>query len=215
VWEGKFNDSVSGAIIPVEWFDAAIDAHEKLGIKPRGAVIAAYDAADKTDSDTENDAKAIAVRHGILYKRVEQTEEGDINESCDWACDIAIEENADLFTWDCDGIGAGLKRQVAQNFDGKHTTIEMFKGSMGVDDPDRVYEPDELTEKSKTNKETFKNKRSQYYWMLRGRFYNTYRAVVKGEYIDPDELISLSSKIKDLQQLRSEVCRIPLTPIGS
>ena len=38
---------------------------------------------------------------------------------------------------------------------------------------------------------------------------DSYRAV-KGEYIDPDYLISLSSKIENLDQLRSEVCRIPL-----
>lgn len=215
IWEGKFNDSVSGAIIPAEWFDAAIDAHIKLGIKPKGSVIAAYDAADDTESDTKNDSKAVAVRHGIVYTQVMQTEEGDINESCDWACSTAISANADIFTWDCDGIGAGLKRQVSQNFEGKKCTVEMFKGSMGVDHPERVYEPDDVTKKPKTNKETFKNKRSQYYWMLRDRFYNTYRAVVKKEYIDPDTMISLSSEIKDLQQLRSEVCRIPLTPNGA
>ena len=32
---------------------------------------------------------------------------------------------------------------------------------------------------------------------------------MKGEYIHPDELISLSSEISVLDQLRSEVCRIP------
>lgn len=214
IWEGKFNDSVSGAIIPVEWFDAAIDAHIKLGIKPKGAKIAAYDPADDTDSENPNDAKGFAIRHGIVYTDIKQTEEGDINESCDWACDLAINSGADLFTWDCDGIGAGLKRQVGQNFFGKKCDVETFKGSMGVDNPDQIYQPDDVTKKPKTNKETFKNKRSQYYWLLRDRFYSTYRAVVKKEYVDPDELISLSSDIKDLQQLRSEVCRIPLVPNG-
>jgi phage terminase large subunit len=33
--------------------------------------------------------------------------------------------------------------------------------------------------------------------------------VTHGEYIDPEEMISLSSDIKVLDQLRSEVCRIP------
>jgi len=215
VWEGKFYDTVNDAIIPVEWFDAATDAHIKLGIKPRGAIVAAYDAADQTESNVKNDAKAVAVRHGVVYTHILQTEEGDINDSCDWACDVAIKAGADLFTWDCDGIGAGLKRQVAQNFEGKKCAVDMFKGSMGVDNPDRVYEPDDVTKKPKTNKETFKNKRSQYYWLLRDRFYNTYRAVIKKEYVDPDSLISIPSSCKDIQQLRSEVCRIPLTPNGA
>src|SRR5690606_15289184 len=36
VWEGEYNDDVENSIIPAEWFDAAIDAHEKLGFKPLG-----------------------------------------------------------------------------------------------------------------------------------------------------------------------------------
>jgi phage terminase large subunit len=50
---------------------------------------------------------------------------------------------------------------------------------------------------------------------LRDRFYNTYLAVVKGEYINPDDMISLSSDIEQLDLLRSEVCRIPLKPNGN
>jgi len=120
-----------------------------------------------------------------------------------------------LFTWDCDGLGVSLNRQVSQAFNGIKTEVRMFKGSMAVDNPDAIYEPLDNIRQPKTNKETFKNKRSQYYWLLRDRFYKTYRAVVKSEYIDPDELISLSSNIKDLQTLRSEVCRIPLKANGS
>jgi phage terminase large subunit len=39
--------------------------------------------------------------------------------------------------------------------------------------------------------------------------------VVKGQYINPDELISLSSGIEKLDQLRAEVCRIPLKRTNS
>ena len=35
---------------------------------------------------------------------------------------------------------------------------------------------------------------------------------MKGEYINPAEMISLSSEIKCMDQLRAEVCRIPLKP---
>jgi len=55
-------------------------------------------------------------------------------------------------------------------------------------------------------------KRAQYYWRLRDRFYKTFQAVTKGVYIDPDELISLSSDIDCLDQLRAEVCRVPKKP---
>ena len=50
---------------------------------------------------------------------------------------------------------------------------------------------------------------------LAKRFYNTYRAVVKKEYVDPDTIISISSDIKLIDKLRSEVCRIPRKPNGS
>jgi len=47
------------------------------------------------------------------------------------------------------------------------------------------------------------------------RFYNTYLAVEKGKYIDPDNMVSLSSDIECLDQLRAEVCRIPQKPNGN
>jgi phage terminase large subunit len=83
--------------------------------------------------------------------------------------------------------------------------------------PFDLYQPDELMRRvdAKTNKETFKNKRAQYYWRLRDRFYNSYRAVEKGEYIDPDEMISVSSEINCMASFRSEVCRVPKRPSGS
>ena len=113
-----------------------------------------------------------------------------------------------MFVWDCDGIGLSLKRQVSESLDGKRCDYVMFKGSSGVDRPDAVYQDDgeKGRHRAKTNRESFKNRRAQRYWQLRDRFYATFRAV-NGEYIDPDELISLSSEIKDMDLLRSEVCR--------
>jgi len=62
---------------------------------------------------------------------------------------------------------------------------------------------------ARSKQQTFKNKRAQYYWALRDRFYNTWRAVVQKEYINPEKLISLSSDIKHLVKLKAEICRIP------
>ena len=45
---------------------------------------------------------------------------------------------------------------------------------------------------------------------LADRLYNTYKCVVKGEYIDPDLMISFDSDgLDDIQGLRSELCRLP------
>ena len=77
-----------------------------------------------------------------------------------------------------------------------------------ADDPDMPYASGK--DQLKTNRDTFLNKRAQYWWKLRERFENTHRAINQKTYINPDEMISLSSSIECLNQLRSEVCRIPL-----
>ena len=209
IWEGSFNDEVDDAIIQPEWFDAAIDAHEKLGFKPRGVRVASHDPSDM------GDAKGYALRHGSVFLEVTEHNTLDVNDGCDWACDNAIEMDADVYVWDADGLGASLRKQTLANIKGKKMEHVEFRGSKGVDHPDRVYQPvNGQNKKAKKNKETFKNRRAQYYWALRDRFYNTFRAVEYGDYMDPDHLISLSSNISDMTKLRSEVCRIPRKPNG-
>lgn len=212
IWEGAFNDTVEDAIIQAEWFDAAVDAHKKLGFQPRGGRIVSHDPADGG-----GDPKAICLRQGSVILDVQENDKLDANDGCDWATDFAIENDADAFTWDCDGLGVTLRRQVQEAFDGKKIDYHMFKGSEGVDNPEGIYEAIEGEDRNKarTNKQTFKNKRAQYSWDLRDRFYRTYRAVEKGQYTDPDMLISISSEIKQIDQLRSETCRIPRKANGS
>lgn len=211
IWEGHFMDSVEDAIIEPEWFDAAVDLHTKLGLKPRGARVASHDPADMG-----GDTKGYSMRHGSILLRADELETLDVNDGCDWALDMAIQDNADNFCWDGDGLGAALKRQVTTALRGKKCEVEMFKGSETPKNPDKIYlgkDPDNR-QANKTNKETFKNKRAQAYWLLRDRFYNAYLAS-QGQYIDPDELICLNPDIPFLKKLRSEICRIPRIPNGS
>ena len=214
IWEGAFYDGIEDALIMPEWFDACVDAHLKLGIEPRGIRMASFDPADR------GDAKAFAFRHGIVFKDIQQTLEGDIAEGCDWACSKAITHSADGFTWDCDGIGMGLKKQVSQNFFGHNTNLAQFKGSEGPDYPDQIFDPifesPETALKQVQNqvriKDAIKNKRAQYYNDLQGRVYRTYEVITKGKYYDPDNLISFSSQIVALTELRAELCSIPVKP---
>jgi phage terminase large subunit len=200
IWEGEYYDSVEDNIIPTEWYDAAIDAHKKLGFEPSGALIASHDP-----SDEGGDSKGFALRKGSVVLEVCEKVTGDSGEGMDWALQKARQAQADWFVWDCDGLGISLKRQVDQELESTAMQKHQFRGSETPDDAAVPYSGRD----SKTNKDTFFNKRAQYWWKLRDRFEATYRAVVKGEYVDPDELISLSSEIPTLDQLRSEVCRIP------
>lgn len=209
IWHGAFNDDVENCLIEADWFDACVDAHIKLGFQARGAKIVTHDP-----SDVGGDAKGIVVRHGVVVTRAEEIEAENGNRAMDIACEIADFERADKFGWDCDGMGALLRDQVAAKFKGKTIQTFMFKGSEGPHNPEamagdlsafNIRDP-------KKNKDVYKNKRSQNYALLAQRMYRTYVAVTEGKYYDPDDLISFSSDIKQLSKLRSELCRLPIKP---
>jgi phage terminase large subunit len=198
IWLGAYSDEVDGSIIPVDWFNAAIDAHVKLGFEPLGAVIASHDP-----SDEGGDSKGFSLRQGSVILEACENETGDVNEGTDWALEKAVAANADYFVWDCDGLGVSLKRQVDQYLQGRKMQPVMFKGSEGVENPDALYQG------GKPMKHVCKNKRAQYYMRLRDRFKATYYAIERGKYTDPSELISISSGIAEIDQLRAEICRVP------
>jgi phage terminase large subunit len=213
-WLGKYLDTVDNAIILPEWFDASLDAHKKKpeAFKQLGAVVAAHDPFDDGA-----DAGGFAVRHGSVITQVRSKATGEIDETCDWATGLAIEAGADCFVWDGDGMGTGLKRQVSDAFSGKAADYQMFRGSLrgsAQDNAEQMYMPTGGDEKAqKKYKDTFFNNRAQYYWLLAQRFKNTYKCIEKGEYIDPDDMISLNVDcIDDIQGLRSQLCRIPRKP---
>lgn len=213
-WHGKYLETVEGAIIKPEWVEAAKDAHklERLVnvFKPFGAKIAAHDP-----SDEGRDSKGYALRHGSIIKKVKEKTDGEVDDGCTWAIDNALSDRADWFVWDGDGLGAGLKYQVGTQLADTRTQYQMFRGSLsgsGQDNADKIYQPidGDNPKQRKTFAETFKNNRAQYYRDLADRLYNTYRCVVKGEYIDPDNMISFDSDgIEHWAAFKSELCRIP------
>jgi phage terminase large subunit len=219
IWEGRFNDTVEGSIIKQEWFDAALDAHkiERLQsvFKPTGAVVSAHDP-----SGQGSDSKGYACRHGSIIKKVREKTDGDIDDGFDWAVDESLEDNADWFIFDADGMGSGAKRQVSDAFRGKRVQYHMFRGSLSgsaQDNAENVYLPvnDSNGSKPKTYMEEFFNNRAQYYFELARRFENTYRCVVKGQYIAPDDMISIDTDgVDNIVKLRAELCRLPRKPNG-
>jgi len=214
-WLGDYLDEVDDSIILPEWFDAALDAHKldrlKKVFQPHGAIISSHDP-----SDTGEDDKGYACRHGSIIKSVRSRSFGGVDEGCDWAISQAVDDKADWFLYDADGMGAGLKRQVNDGFRGKSAKIHAFRGGLsgvGQDNGKKKYmgeDKGDSEEKPKTYAETFKNNRAQYYFELARRLYNTYRCVERGEYISPDDMISFDSDgIDSIDSLRSEICRIP------
>lgn len=212
IWLGKFNDTVANAIIQPEWFDAAIDMHKnpkfQKMMEPKGMIISSHDV-----SDNGEDSKGYACRHGSIITNVKEKSDGDIADGADWAVSLALSDKCDIFTFDASGMGVGIRKDVNKAFSGKKIEVDEHRGGDTPDEADEIFEGFDVFNKkaAKKNKEVFKNKRAQYIWRLRDRFYNSYRAVVKNEYINPDDCISLCSLgIENLEALRSEICRQPM-----
>lgn len=206
-----FNASVEGIVIPSAWVQAAIDAHIKLGIEPSGERLGSLDIADRG-----KDLNAFASSYGILIERVEEWagKDSDIYASVVKAfamCDEA--ESIDLI-YDADGMGAGVRgdsRMIneARRKDGfehshvpKIINIRGFHGSGSVERPDAKIYPGA----NRTNGDFYKNLKAQSWGNLRRLFRETFRAVTEPGYkYDPDQIISLSSKMRLLNKLTTEL----------
>jgi phage terminase large subunit len=197
IYGGEVFSDYRGSIIQPEWVEAAIDAHKKLGFKPEGVKSAGFDPADEG-----SDAKAFMLRHGSVITNGLKWSDGDFPEAIDRAFNLAYELRAEHIVYDADGMGVGVKVGLAKRIEGKNIIVTPYRGNDAKDNENEIYADD------KTIKDTFKNKRAQYYWNLVDRFQKTYNAVEKKLYTDPSDLISLSSNIEDLDLLKSELTRI-------
>lgn len=197
IWEGECSADYDDSIIKPEWVESAIDAHTKLGFKPAGVRSIGFDPADEG-----TDAKACVFRHGVVVTHIAQWKDGDLADGIDKAFDLAFELRATDLVYDAIGVGAGVKVKL-KTFDPKgNLEFTGFVGSETASDPTDTYESDRM------NKEVFRNRRAQWWWYLRDRFEKTYRAVSKGQYIDPDELISIDPGLEHLSALKSELSRV-------
>ena len=198
-----FNASKEGIVIPSAWVQSAIDAHEKLGIEITGERCGAYDVADRgIDLNAFCGGQGILIDHLELWSGKEATD--DIFESverCFMTCDMNGYES---FRYDGDGLGAACKgdarviNERRKNDGQKEINVNIFCGSHAVVDP--KFE----MVKGRKNVDMFANHKAQSWWHLRLLFRNVHRAV-NGKSYDPDEIISLSSKIKGLEKLTTEL----------
>jgi len=198
IWEGKYNDAVDDSIIQPEWVDAAVDAHLKIKGMDRGVKSMGFDPADEGSDD-----KAVAVRKGVVISRAEAWGEGDLSDAIDKAFQIAYDDRCTNLVYDSVGIGAGVKVGLADRLGNYAMEVEGFSGGGTPDMPDKKYKDDIM------HGDLFANKRAQAYWLLRDRFENTYNAIEKGVYSDPQDMISIDSTIKGFVQLKAELVRVP------
>ncbi len=191
-----YNASMENVFIPSKWVQACVDAHIKLGFEPIGASVVSFDPADT------GDARAIGYRKGVVTLEADQRKDGDITDAMPWAFNLADEKRADVFVYDADGMGApSMKLYLNRATRGKNMNILPYHGGGAK------YNEDSLYKDNKTNKDTFVNRRGQSWMNVRDRIELTYLAVVKGEFHDPDDLLSISSGCKYATELCSELSR--------
>lgn len=214
IWNGDFNDDCSTSVIQEDWFEACIDAHEKLGFEARGAIYAASDP-----SDTGTDPFGYAARKGVVFFGIDEIEGENGNRKMDDACKRAILDGCDSYGYDADGLGATLRDNVAAAFNGKKTNIYAYKGSESPHNPEAEFKSQvsSLNNDSKIIlvKDALKNKKAQNIISFADRVYRTYEAVVDGKYHDPDTLVSFDSKTispEMMSKLKAEACKVPIKP---
>ena len=194
IWLGEPVADSELAIIKPSWIEAAIDAHEKLGFSAAGRRILGFDVADEGD-----DANATVLRHGSVVTDMQQWRGQDVIYSADKVYLYAQEQNIDRIVYDNIGVGAGVKAQFRRK-NGKVQTLGFNAGGA-------VYKPDAKYTDDKKNRDMFANIKAQAWWMVRDRFYKTWRAVHHGDSYPEDQLISLSSGLHELEYLTAELSR--------
>ena len=209
--EIDYSASVSGVVIPVKWIRASIDAHIRLNVKPTGSREGAMDIADEGP-----DRNAFCMAHGILVEDViEWSGNGkDVFWSVEKAFDLCDEHDLKRFRYDADGMGAAARGDARilnekRKKEGKNLIdVTPFRGSEGV------VRPDSEDVKGRKNADYFYNHKSQSWIRLQTLFKNTYRAVVEGKPFHPDEIISISSKMRLREQLISELSQVTYAENG-
>jgi phage terminase large subunit len=209
-YERDFLSSVEGVIIPAEWVEASIGAHEVLGITPSGVRRGAFDVADQG-----KDKCCYASGQGILVEFIKSWsgQGSKIYKSVEQAYAYADELGDDGFEYDGDGMGAGVSSDAERIDERRRESkqrelrIAMFRGSAAVVDPES-----KAPGTDRTNQDFFENFKAQAWWGLRCRFLATFKAVEAhrngvpwaAEY-PPDTLISISRDLPELTRTKSEL----------
>jgi phage terminase large subunit len=204
-YEADFLASIEGGVIEHIWIAAALGALEKLGLQSTGKWTASFDVADQG-----TDKNAVAIRHGtrLVYCEQWSGQNSDPMESIRRAFEIADRYNALDLIYDASGMGGSWHKYFDMVNDErllhKQKPIELrpFQGGGAVLDPELMAEGTK-----RKNLDYFENLKAQCWMMLRMRFVETYRAVVKGGKYNPENIISIDRGMKLESQLLSELAQ--------
>lgn len=203
--------TVSNTVIPYQWVEASIDAHIKLpwfAEALEGHKDDWYAGLDVADEG--NDRNALTLRQWVIWRDVQEWGERDPGISARKAVLACREHKGHISCqYDCIGVGSGVKTEYNRltTDEGVISAHEIpfipWNAGASVLNPfDRIIPDDN---ESLQNKDFFDNLKAQAWWSIRTRFYKTFKAVTEGVKYNPDELISIDSRITLLEQLKKEL----------
>jgi phage terminase large subunit len=181
------------AIIKYSWIESAVDAHLTLNIDMSGEKAVGYDVAD-----SGKDKNATVSFDGAICHDLDEWSAGEdeLTESAlrAWS---KMPAKRGRFIYDAIGVGA----HTGSTLKGANQKRRVFKFLAGG----AVMNPDEEYSQDITNKDKFENLKAQSWADVADRFRNTYNAVTKGQEFKPSDMISISSDLPKLNQLKLEL----------
>lgn len=200
VYLGVPRTNDSRAIIKMNWIEAAIDAHKKLGVDLSGSTTVGYDVADSGD-----DKNATAVFGGSICTNTDEWQGGE-DELIQSALRAWQQVGASgRLIYDSIGVGAHTGSTL-KDISGASGRYHKFNAAAKVVNPKSNY-----GDTGVKNSEKFENLKAQAWQDVADRFRNTYDAITNGNHYPPDELISISSSCANLEKLKTELS----TPLKS
>lgn len=199
VYLGEPRTDDDGVIIKRKWILAAIDAHKSLGFVQEGRKRLGFDVADSGD-----DKCAYIYAHGSVALASAQWSAGqdELLKSSSKVWRFALDKSAGI-TYDSIGVGASCGAKF--NELNETVPVQSYVRHSGFNAGGAVHRPDEEYSPGVRNRDMFANIKAQAWWMLADRFRNTYNAVKAGERFQPDQLISISSDMANMEQLIDEL----------
>lgn len=179
------------AIIKRSWLEAAVDAHIKLDMDLSGHKTVGYDVADSGE-----DKNATVLFDGCIAMECDEWKAGE-DELVKSAKRAWAKVGGGDLIYDSIGNGAHVGSTLKEA--GVKRGYHKFNAAGEVQHKEKDYAP-----KIK-NKEKFENLKAQAWQSVADRLRNTYNAVNKGMKFEPEDLISISSEIKQLESLKSEL----------
>jgi len=189
------------SIIKRSWLEACVDAHKKLNVVPSGQKVVGFDVAD--DGEDKN---ALVKRYGQLCEHIEEWKaaEDELNRSAKRVFNYALKDRSKI-VYDSIGVGASAGSNfkdfnLATGGSVHNLIYKKFNAGAVVENPDHNYKDTGIK-----NRDYFENLKAQAWWDIAERCKKTYNAVTKGDDFKESDIISISSDIKLLNQLISEL----------